>query len=65
MRIRYWSMFATAMLLAAGTAFAADNPWVGTWKMDPAQSKLTGHTIHFASGTTCKSPSRTQSAGVP
>jgi len=51
MRIPYWSRFATAMLFAAGTAFAADNPWVGTWKMDPAQSKLTGDTIHFASGT--------------
>lgn len=49
MRIRYWSILATGMLVAAGTAFAADNPWVGKWKLDPAQSKLTGDTVHFAS----------------
>ena len=50
MRIRNWSIVAIVMLVAAGTAFAANNPWVGTWKMDAAQSKLTGDTIHFASG---------------
>jgi hypothetical protein len=50
MRIRNWSIVAIAMLVAAGTAFAADNPWVGKWKLDPSQSKLTGDTIHFASG---------------
>jgi hypothetical protein len=36
MRIRDWSIVAIVMLVAAGTAFAADNPWVGTWKMDGA-----------------------------
>lgn len=50
MRIRYWSTLATVMLVIAGTAFAADNPWVGKWKLDPSQSKLTGDTIHFTSG---------------
>ena len=50
MRIRYWSIVAIVILAAAGTAFAADNPWVGKWKLDPSQSKLTGDTIHFASG---------------
>ena len=48
MRIRNWSIVAIVMLVAAGTAFAANNLWVGTWKMDAAQSKLTGDTIHFA-----------------
>jgi hypothetical protein len=50
MRNRYSFLVAIAMLAAAGTAFAADNPWVGKWKLDPSQSKLTGDTIHFASG---------------
>ena len=50
MRIRYWSIVAIVILAAVGTAFAADNPWVGKWKLDPSQSKLTGDTIHFASG---------------
>jgi hypothetical protein len=49
MRMRVWWLAATVMLVATSTAFAADNPWVGKWKMDPAQSKLTGDTIHFAS----------------
>jgi hypothetical protein len=51
MRIRYCSIVAIAMLVSAGTVLAADNHWAGTWKMDAAQSKLTGDTIHFASGT--------------
>src|ERR1700751_4208867 len=50
MRHRYSLVVAIAMLAAAGTAFAADNPWVGRWKRDAAQSNLTGDTIHFASG---------------
>jgi hypothetical protein len=49
MRHRYSLVVAIAMLATAGTAFAADNPWVGKWKLDPSQSKLTGDTIHFAS----------------
>jgi hypothetical protein len=49
MRIRYWSIVAIAMLVATSTALA-ENPWVGKWKLDPSQSKLTGDTIHFASG---------------
>ncbi len=36
------------LLVAASTAFA-ENPWVGKWKLDPAQSKLTGDTLRFAS----------------
>jgi hypothetical protein len=47
MRIRQWSVIAIAMLAAAGTALAADNPWIGTWKLDPSQSKLTGEVIQF------------------
>lgn len=49
MRIRNWCMAAAFMLAAAGTALAADNPWVGKWKLDPAQSKLTGDTVRFGS----------------
>lgn len=47
MRIRYSFVVAIAMLAAAGTALA-ESPWAGTWKLDPAQSKLTGDTIRFA-----------------
>jgi hypothetical protein len=47
MRIRYSFVVAIAMLAAAGTALA-ESPWTGTWKMDPAQSKLTGDTLRFA-----------------
>jgi hypothetical protein len=49
MRIRYWSIVAIVMLAAVSTALA-ESPWVGKWKLDPSQSKLTGDTIHFASG---------------
>jgi hypothetical protein len=48
MRTRYSFVVAIAMLAAAGTALA-ESPWAGTWKMDPAQSKLTGDTIRFVS----------------
>jgi hypothetical protein len=50
MRIRYSLVVAIAMLVATSTALA-ENPWVGKWKLDPSQSKLTGDTIHFAAGT--------------
>jgi hypothetical protein len=50
MRIRYSLVVAIAMLAAAGTALA-ENPWIGNWKLDPSQSKLTGDVIHFASAT--------------
>lgn len=49
MRMRLWSAAAIVLLAATSTALAADSPWAGKWKMDPAQSKLTGETIHFAS----------------
>jgi hypothetical protein len=49
MRIRYWSILATVLLVAAGTALAADSPWAGKWKLDPSQSKITGDTIQFTS----------------
>ena len=49
MRMRLWSAAAIVLLAATSTALAADSPWAGKWKMDPAQSKLTGDTIHFAS----------------
>jgi len=45
-------------------AFAADSPWVGTWKFDPAKSNITGDTFtisktksglyHFSDGSTVK-----------
>jgi hypothetical protein len=49
MRIRRCSLIAIVVLAAAGTAFAADSPWAGKWKMDASQSKLTGNTIQISS----------------
>lgn len=50
MKIHRILVFATAAVAFALGAIAADNPWFGTWKMDHAQSKLTGDVIHFGSG---------------
>ncbi len=33
------------MTLGTGSAFAAESPWVGTWKLDKAKSQLTGETF--------------------
>ena len=42
-------MLATALLvLPALSAFAGDNPWVGTWKLDLAKSKFTGDTFTYS-----------------
>jgi len=42
-------MLATALLvLPALSAVAADNPWVGTWKLDLAKSKFTGDTFTYS-----------------
>jgi hypothetical protein len=52
----------SVLALQAGMALAADTPWNGTWKLDPAQSHFTGDTftvtkgagnmLHFADGST-------------
>ena len=34
--------------LACGSALAADSPWVGTWKLDPAKSHFTGDTFTYS-----------------
>jgi hypothetical protein len=33
---------------ACGSALAADSPWVGTWKLDPAKSHFTGDTFTYS-----------------
>ena len=48
-RSLFRSLFAIVVLVAASTAFA-ESPWVGKWKLDPAQSKLATDTLHFVSG---------------
>jgi len=50
------------LALPAGAASAADSPWNGTWKLDPAKSQFTGQTftyserpggmLHFEDGST-------------
>jgi hypothetical protein len=37
------------VLSAASLIAAADNPFVGTWKLDPSKSDLTGETVKFES----------------
>ena len=43
-------LFCALLALPAGTAFAADSPWTGTWKLDPARSHLTGQTFTYSKG---------------
>jgi hypothetical protein len=38
------------LALPIGSALAADSPWSGTWKIDPAQSHFTGYTFTLAKG---------------
>jgi hypothetical protein len=38
------------LLLVANAAWAADSPWVGTWKLDPAKSQLAGDTFTYSKG---------------
>jgi hypothetical protein len=38
------------LALPIGAAFAADSPWSGTWKIDPAQSHFTGDTFTLGKG---------------
>lgn len=40
-----------AVALPVGLALAADNPWIGTWKLDPAKSHFTGETITYSKGS--------------
>ena len=39
-----------AILLAVGIAFAADSPFAGTWKLNPAKSEFTGTTVKLEQG---------------
>jgi hypothetical protein len=43
-------MLCVLMSVAAGTAHAAESPWAGTWKLDPARSHLTGDTFVISNG---------------
>jgi len=38
----------TLAVLAACSAYAADNPFAGTWKLDPAKSSYAGSTITYS-----------------
>lgn len=43
-------LLCSLLALPAGSALAADSPWTGTWKIDPAQSHFTGDTFTYAKG---------------
>jgi hypothetical protein len=40
----------SVLAFQAASAFAADSPWTGTWKLDPSQSHFTGDTFTLAQG---------------
>jgi hypothetical protein len=40
----------TLFIFAAGGAFAVENPWIGTWKLDAAHSQLAGDTFTVTHG---------------
>jgi WD40 repeat protein len=46
MRIRTGAVLVLLLAFGGGLA-AAENPFVGTWKLNPAKSKLTGDTMKF------------------
>jgi hypothetical protein len=52
-----------AVVIAAAAVFAADSPFAGTWKLNPAKSEFTGTTIAFeqAAGGAMKMTSDGQS----
>jgi hypothetical protein len=39
------------LALASGSAFAADSPWTGTWKLDESKSHLSGDTFTYSKGS--------------
>src|SRR5208282_2546104 len=39
-----------SLLLLAGGLFAADNPFVGSWKLDMSKSDFSGETFRFQAG---------------
>ena len=43
-------LLCSLLALPASAAFAADSPWVGTWKLDEARSHLTGDTFTYSKG---------------
>ena len=55
-------LLCSVLALPVGPAHAADSPWIGTWKLDAAQSQFTGDTftltnepgdmLHFSDGST-------------
>ncbi len=38
----------TLCALTSTAAYAADNPWIGSWKLDPAKSTFTGDTFTYS-----------------
>jgi len=36
------------LALPGGVVYAADSPWNGTWKLDPARSQFTGQTLTYS-----------------
>lgn len=42
------SLVCALVFFAALPALAAENPWIGTWKLDPAKSHFTGDTFTYS-----------------
>lgn len=50
MQIRIRTLAVLMIAAVALPAFAADNPWFGTWKLDTAKSHMTGNTFTYTKG---------------
>lgn len=61
MRIRVGAALVLVFAFASGLA-AAENPFAGTWKLNPAKSKLTGDTMKFEK--TASGAIRSSASGV-
>ena len=46
--MKHFALTCALILASAFPALAADNPWVGTWKLDQSKSHLTGETFTYS-----------------
>jgi hypothetical protein len=50
MQTRTTWLICSLLAIPGAEVLAADNPWVGTWTLDPGKSHLTGDTFSFSKG---------------
>ena len=50
MKTRTTWLICSLLAIPGAGVLAADNPWVGTWTLDPGKSHLTGDTFTLSRG---------------